>query len=136
MLLAIFFGPAGHLYLRGAARYVHRYQRRGLEVVSLSFEEGEQLKNPQRLRAFIKRYQIDYPVLLAGEPKDAPEKLPQTANLSAFPTTFFIGRDGLVRGAHAGFAGAASGRFHTEQKADIVATVERLLSEGKTQTSR
>jgi thiol-disulfide isomerase/thioredoxin len=118
------------------AELYHRYQQRGLEVVSLSFEEGEQLKNPQRLRAFIKRYHIDYPVLLAGEPKEAVDKLPQAVNLSAFPTTFFLGRDGLVRGAHAGFAGAASGRFHAEQKAEIVATVERLLSEGRTRTSR
>jgi peroxiredoxin len=108
-----------------------KYRQQGLEIVSLSFEEGEQLKNPKRLRAFIKRYQIEYPVLLAGEPKELAEKLPQAVNLSAFPTTFFIGRDGLVRGTHAGFASQASGHFHAEAKAEIVATVERLLGEAR-----
>ena len=31
----------------------------GLEVVTLSFEEEEQLANPTRLRAFIERYGVE-----------------------------------------------------------------------------
>jgi hypothetical protein len=57
------------------------------------------------------------------------EKVPQIHNLNSFPTTIFIGRDGLVRGVHAGFAGAASGVFHETAKEEITATVERLLAE-------
>ena len=117
------------------AELYRRYRQRGLEVVSLSFEEAEQLRNPTRLRAFVKRYGIDYPVLLAGEPLEVAENIPQAVNLSAFPTTFFIGRDGLVRGTHAGFASPASGRFHAETKAAIIANVDRLLAESA-QTSR
>ena len=55
--------------------------------------------------------------------------MPQIHNLNSFPTTIFIGRDGLVRGVHAGFAGAASGVFHENAKEEITATVERLLAE-------
>jgi thiol-disulfide isomerase/thioredoxin len=106
-----------------------KYHSQGLEVIGLSFEEAAQLKNPTRLRAFIKRYGVDYTVLLAGEPKDAPDKLPQAANLNSFPTSFFLGRDGRVRSVHAGFPGRASGQFHEEAKAEITATVERLLAE-------
>jgi len=111
------------------AELYRTYRQRGLEIVSLSFEEAEQLRNPTRLRAFVKRYQLEYPVLLAGEPQEVHERLPQAVNLTAFPTTFFIGRDGRVRGAHAGFASPASGRFHAEVKAEIMANVERLLAE-------
>jgi hypothetical protein len=81
------------------------------------------------LRAFIKKYGIEYTVLLGGEPGEFKEKLPQAVNLNSWPTTFFVGRDGLVRGAHAGFAGPASGPVHEQTKKEFVATVERLLAE-------
>jgi thiol-disulfide isomerase/thioredoxin len=111
------------------AELYKRYRARGLEIVGLSFEEEAQLKNPVRLRAFLKRYGIEYTVLLPGEPKDLADKLPQGVNLNSFPTTFFLGRDGKVRSVHAGFPSKASGRFHTEAKKEIAALVERLLAE-------
>ena len=105
------------------------YRSRGLEVVSLTFEEPEQLKDPSRVRAFVQRYRIAYPVLLAGRPDDLSDRLPQAVNLNSFPTTFLIGRDGLVRGVHAGFPGKASGRFHAEARREIIEAVERMLAE-------
>ncbi|MFM8535511.1 MAG: hypothetical protein ACKOEC_18300, partial [Acidimicrobiia bacterium] len=71
----------------------------------------------------------NYTVLLAGDQADVAEKVPQIHNLNSFPTTIFLGRDGLVRGVHAGFAGAVSGVFHSSAKEEITATVERLLAE-------
>ena len=112
-----------------------KYRSRGLEIVSLSFEEEAQLKNPVRLRAFMKRYGIEYTVLIPGEPKDLAERVPQGVNLSSFPTTFFIGRDGRVRAVHAGFPGKASGEFHTQAKEESTATVERLLAESAQNSS-
>jgi len=113
-----------------------KYQSRGLEIVALSFEEAAQLKNPTRLRAFIKHYGINYTVLVPGEPREASEKLPQTVNMNSFPTTFFLGRDGRVRAAHAGFPGKASGSFHEEAKREITHTVEQLLGERAQTSSR
>jgi thiol-disulfide isomerase/thioredoxin len=106
-----------------------KYRSRGLEIVSLSFEEEAQLKNPVRLRAFNKRYGIDYTVLLPGEPRELAAKMPQGVNLNSFPTSFILGRDGRVRSAHAGFPGKASGKFHTEATEEVTALVERLLAE-------
>ena len=108
-----------------------KYRAQGLEIVALSFEESEQLKNPTRLRAFVKKYGLDYTVLLAGETSEAKEKLTQAVNWDAWPTTFFVGRDGLVRSVHAGFPSRASGDLHTQAKADFVAQVEKLLAENK-----
>src|SRR5262245_31971679 len=113
------------------AELYKKYKARGLEIVALSFEEEAQLQNPVRLRSFNKRYGVDYTVLLPGEPKDLNDKMPQGVNLNSFPTTFFLGRDGRVRSAHAGFPGRASGKFHTEAKEEITALVERLLAEPK-----
>jgi thiol-disulfide isomerase/thioredoxin len=112
-----------------------KYRSRGLEIVELSFEEEAQIKNPVRLKAFNKRYGVEYTVLIPGEPKELNDKMPQGVNLNSFPTTFFLGRDGRVRSTHAGFAGKASGKAHEEQTAEITALVERLLAEKPAQTS-
>ena len=106
-----------------------KYRAAGLEVVALSFEESDQLKDPARLRAFIKQYGIEYPVLLPGEPAELNAKLPQAVNLNAWPTTFFVGRDGRVRAIHTGFAGKASGELHDEMTREIEGTLRQLLGE-------
>jgi thiol-disulfide isomerase/thioredoxin len=119
------------------AELYRTYQGKGLEIVALSFEEDAQkAKGYPRLLAFNKRYGVEYPVVLAGEQADLADKVPQIHNLNSFPTTIFLGRDGLVRGVHAGFAGAASGVFHDNAKEEITATVERLLAEPNTTRSR
>ena len=105
------------------------YQPKGFEIVTLSFEEGDQLTNPTRLRAFIAQYGIGYTVLVAGEPAQLAEKVPQAVNLNAFPTSFLVGRDGRVRGVHAGFPSPGSGDFYTKAERDVTSEVERLLAE-------
>ena len=114
-----------------------KYHDKGLEVVELSFEEDAQkAKGFPRLLAFNKRYGVNYTVLLAGDQADVAEKVPQIHNLNSFPTTIFIGRDGLVRSVHAGFAGAVSGVFHSTAKEEIAANVERLLAESARRRDR
>jgi len=110
-----------------------KYHSRGLEIVTLNFEDSpEQLANPLRLRAFIKDFGLEYIVLQAGTTQQLHEKLPQAVNLDAYPTTFFVGRDGLVHGAHAGFAAPATGEFNSELKRDFAAKIEQLLAETTT----
>jgi hypothetical protein len=50
-------------------------------------------------------------------------------NLNAFPTTFILGRDGRVRGVHAGFPSPGSGEFYKKAERDVTKQVERLLAE-------
>jgi len=106
-----------------------KYRAKGLEIVGLSFEEADQLKDPTRLRAFMKRYGIEYTMLLGGDTSEAKEKLSQATNWDAWPTTFFVGRDGRVRGVHAGFPSKASGELYGKATEDFTAQVERLLAE-------
>ncbi len=111
------------------ASLYRKYRGKGLEIVSLSFEEAEQLATLTRLRAFIDTYGIEYTVLVPGEPEQLAEKVPQAVNLNAFPTTFILGRDGRVRAVHAGFPSPGSGEFYTKAERDITKQVERLLAE-------
>jgi hypothetical protein len=62
-------------------------------------KKAQKAKGFPRLLAFNKRYGVNYTVLLAGDQADVAEKVPQIHNLNSFPTTIFIGRDGLVRAA-------------------------------------
>jgi thiol-disulfide isomerase/thioredoxin len=114
-----------------AAMY-DKYHSQGLEVVALNFEEADQLKDPTRLRAFIKEYGIKYTVLLCGETDSAKTKLTQAVNWDAWPTTFFVGRDGLVRSVHAGFPSPGSGELYKQAKDEFTAKVEKLLAENET----
>jgi len=117
------------------ASLYRKYRDQGLEIVALSFEEGDQLKNPERLRAFIQRYGIEYTTLLCGEPSEAQDKLTQAVNWNSWPTTFFLDRNGLVRYVHAGFPSSASGELFRQAKEDYQNQIERLLHEN-TRTSR
>jgi len=109
-----------------------RFHSQGLEIVALAFEDADQVKDPARLRAFVKKYGIEYTVLLAGKTDEAKEKLSQADNWDAWPTTFFEGRDGLVKEVHAGFPSLASGDLYTQAKEEFATEVEHLLSENKT----
>ena len=106
-----------------------QYHAKGLEIVSLSFEEDDQLKDPTRLRAFIARYGITYPVLVAGTPDELQEKIPQGEHLNCWPTSFILGRDGRVKEVHAGFVGPANPEGHKELEGEVTALVQKLLSE-------
>ena len=106
-----------------------QFHSRGLEIVNLSFEEGDQLKDPERLRAFIARYGLTYTVLVAGDTEQLQERIPQAVNLNCWPTSFFLGRDGRVREVHAGFAGPANPPAHEALMREVTELVEKLLEE-------
>lgn len=110
--------------------FYKKYRAKGLEVVSLSFEdEQEQLTHPTRLRAFIQHYGLDYTILLAGTTDQLNEKLPQAQGLDSYPTTFFAGRDGRVRAVHAGFAANVTGQYNTRLRYDFERQIVLLLAE-------
>ena len=80
------------------------FHARGLEVVGLNFELDPDLAQARpRVNSFIKRYGIQFPMLVPGTPDEVPAKLPQLVNFGVYPTTIFVGRDGRVRRVHAGF---------------------------------
>jgi thiol-disulfide isomerase/thioredoxin len=113
------------------------YRARGLEIVGLMFESDEDanLARP-RVQAFIKRFGLQYPMLLAGTTDNIAQKLPQIVNFGAYPTSIYLGRDGRVRSVHAGFASAATGAEHVRLKRETRELVERLLAETATSSAQ
>ncbi len=111
------------------AEMYRKYGRKDFEIVSISFEEADQLKDPTRLRAFVKKYGLEFPVLLCGDPDEANVKLAQLVNWNTWPATLFIDRKGLVRGIHSGFPSSGSGDLFRQAKEDFNVEVGRLLAE-------
>lgn len=106
-----------------------RFHAEGLEIVNLDFEQGDPETDTSRLKAFIQHYGITYPVLVAGTTDQLNEKIPQGQNLNCWPTSFFIGRDGLVKETHAGFAGPGNTAGHAVLEHEVTALVEKLLAQ-------
>jgi thiol-disulfide isomerase/thioredoxin len=107
-----------------------RYHSQGLEMAAFCFESaGDSSWAP--LRAFVRKFNIPYPALLAGEPSGAVLKtaVPQIENLTAYPTTIYVGKDGKVRSVHTGFPSGGSGEELTRVKEEIRATIEHMIAE-------
>jgi peroxiredoxin len=105
---------------------------RGLEVIQLMFERTSDFPSQAKAaRDFVRKFDIDYPVLIAGNAwdDDVLKKLPQVAAFKAYPTLFAIDRKGTVRAVHTGFAGPATGSHHEEQNRELTALVDELLDE-------
>ncbi len=107
-----------------------QFRAQGLEVVGLNFELDPELSRARpRVLAFIKRYGVEFPMLVPGTPDEVSTKLPQLVNFGVYPTTIFIGRDGRVRSVHTGFASAATGEEHLRLEREERELVEQLLAE-------
>ena len=112
-----------------------KYRDKGLAIVALDFEEQEQQGSFERARAFAKQYGVQYTDLIAGTPSEISDKLPQLVNFNTWPATIFVGRDGLVKGVHAGFASPASGEFNKQLKEEFTAKIEQLLAQNPSQSA-
>ena len=110
------------------AELYQRYHAAGLEMAAFCFEPADDTDHAQ-LRAFLRRFAIEYPALLAGEPSSLKAVVSQIDNLGAFPTTIYIGKDGRVRAVHTGFPSAGSGAELTRVKQEIRQLVERMIAE-------
>jgi thiol-disulfide isomerase/thioredoxin len=110
------------------AELYERYHAKGLEIAAFCFEEDSDPEHVQ-LAAFVRKFGMRYPALLAGPPAGLKTQVPQIENLAAYPSSIYIGRDGRVRSVHTGFPGPGSGEELTRVKQEIRALVERMLAE-------
>lgn len=91
------------------------YRKQGLEIIGLTYERREPNEAlTKHVASFGRQYGINYPlVMITGA------RLSYVPNVSGFPTTLFVGRDGTVRERVSG--------YHPYE--DLKAKVTRLLKE-------
>jgi len=109
-----------------------RYHDRGLRFIGLGFElTGEQERDTEQLKRFRDRWDLRYPILLAGSAnkKEAQLAFPLLKQVKSFPTALILDRAGKVRTIHSGFDGPATGIFHQYMRAKYEQTILELLTE-------
>jgi thiol-disulfide isomerase/thioredoxin len=127
--------PNSHDEARLLVQLDRKYRSRGLEIVSLMFEQyaefGRAVVAVKRFRA---AYGIEYPTLIAGEAAKAKAAaaLPQLDAVLAYPTAIFIDRRGRVHEIHTGFAGPATAVQHDLLAHEFETRIEELLQAGAT----
>ncbi len=108
------------------------FHEEGLEVVSLAFEIKDDFAAAQKnLGLFQRRYGLTFPILFCGSTAEANVQARIKSQLEGFhgyPTTIFVGRDGLVRAIHTGFHGPGTGEKFQQQIQEYYNTVRELLS--------
>ena len=112
-----------------------RYRARGLSILGLAFElTGDLERDTRQVQRFRERYQIEYPILVAGiaDKQDASRRFPLLDRVRAYPTTIFLDAAGNVRAVHTGFAGPATGPEHQHLRAEFERLIEDLLEEPAT----
>ena len=114
----------------------NKYHEQGLEIVVAVLRRSRPVEGSRPFARVHQKIRHRLPVLMAGDWEQANAKLPQMANFNAWPTTFFIGRDGLVRGAHAGFPSSGSGEMFTKAKEEFAAHVRKAAGRKRPDIAR
>jgi len=125
--------PNSHDEARLLVQLDRQYRSRGLEIVSLMFEQHADFKRAvAAVNRFRAAYGIAYPTLIAGEADKAKAAaaLTQLDAVLAYPTAIFIDRTGRVRKIHTGFAGPATGVQHDLLVHEFGVQIEELLQAG------
>lgn len=110
----------------------NKHQDRGMKVVGLGFEiTGNVDRDTRQLARYRDRFEIDYPILLAGlsDKTKASQSFPLIDRIRSFPTTIFIDQAGKVRAVYSGFSGPATGDAHQQLRASFERIIEKLLNE-------
>ncbi len=105
---------------------------RGVEVLGLAFERSaDQAVSGPKIERMKRRFNIDYPVLLAGssDKAEASKALPDLNAVVAFPTTIVIDKKGQVRNIHTGFSGPGTGKFYDQYVSEFNRLIDKLVAE-------
>ncbi|WP_143307292.1 TlpA disulfide reductase family protein [Chitinophaga vietnamensis] len=107
---------------------------RGVEVIGLAYERTTDFeKSKKSLSGFLRRFDVQYPVLITGvtpaDPQKGEKTLPQLTGIKGFPTTIFIDKKGNVKEVHTGFSGPGTGEHYEQFKLDFNRLVDELLKD-------
>jgi thiol-disulfide isomerase/thioredoxin len=111
----------------------YKYRRnKPVEIIGLAFEKSTDLAEAApRIERMKKRFDVRYPVLLAGlnDAAAASAALPMLNKVMGFPTTIIIDKKGKVRRIHTGFSGPGTGVYYDEFVEEFNLLIEKLLEE-------
>ena len=108
----------------------NKYSSEGLEIVGLCFESSpDQVIAADRIKRFRESLGLEYQMLIAGNAskKEATEILGFVDNISSFPTSIYIDKNGKVKKIHTGFYGPGTGEYYHQFVSETNSLVEEML---------
>lgn len=103
---------------------------RGVEIIGLAYEQKEDFDYASgRVKKLKEKLGIPYDIVIAGTNTNASETLPALNRVIAFPTTIFVGKDGLVKHIHTGFSGPGTGIYYQQQQERFNEIINQLINE-------
>lgn len=114
--------------------YYKKNKDRGVEMIGLAYEYTTDLERSKAsVRKFQKRFDVQYPLLIAGatvtDPQRTEKTLPQLDAIKVFPTTLILDKTGKVSEITTDFFGPGTGEYYTAYKARFEKTIDALLKE-------
>lgn len=109
-----------------------QYHDKGLEIISIGYEAADTFEEQAaKILRLKNRHDLDFTFLVGGKANKAlaSEQFSMLNEVISFPTTIFIGKDGLVKRIHTGFNGPGTGTYYTEYVEKTKALIEALLAE-------
>lgn len=109
-----------------------KYKEQGLEIISVCYEAGdtyeEHVESIERLK---NKLDLDFTFFVGGSAQKslASDHFDMLNEVISFPTSIFIGRDGMVKRIHTGFNGPGTGEYYTEYIENTNALIEFLLAQ-------
>ena len=117
---------------RFLSEWYSRNKHRDVAIIGLAYETSEDFDYARgRVKKMIDKLGVEYDFVIAGskDTEKASATLPMLNGVLAFPTTIFIGRDGLVRKIHSGFTGPGTGIYYEQYVHDFNEYVNELLND-------
>jgi thiol-disulfide isomerase/thioredoxin len=111
--------------------YSENHQK-GVEIIGLAFEAKPGFEYAsKRVGKMKEKLGVPYDLAIGGtkDKKEASKKFPMLNEITSFPTTIFIGKDGKVKKIHTGFSGPGTGKYYQEFVNSFNQTVEDLIAE-------
>jgi|SRR5690554_1281369 len=108
------------------------YNAEGLEIIGVAYEVPEAYEEQvQRINRYTKNKNVAYPILVGGiASKSITSKDFDMLNeITSFPTSIFINKDGEVVKIHTGFNGPGTGEIYEDYKVETTQLINKLLRE-------
>jgi thiol-disulfide isomerase/thioredoxin len=110
----------------------NKYHDQGLEIISIGYEAPDSFEEQAaKIKRLKERYNLHFTFLVGGKANKgkASQDFAMLNEVISFPTTIFIGRDGMVKRIHTGFNGPGTGSYYTEYVEKTNALIESLLAQ-------
>ncbi len=107
-----------------------KYHDKGLEIIAICFEPGEDLEVIKaKLEKYKTRNGVDFTFVYGGGPsrKAANEVFPMLDEVKSFPTSIYLGKDGKVQKIYTGFNGPGTGIYYEKYVEETYKVIEGML---------